>query len=62
MKTIYSLPYCPGCTVVKQQLRARGEPFKEVMINRDITLDEFNALYPDVKSVPYIVEDADDQS
>lgn len=62
MKTIYSLPYCPGCTVLKQKLRAKGEPFKEVMINRDITLDEFNTLFPDVKSVPYIVEETDSKS
>jgi glutaredoxin len=61
MKTVYSLPYCPGCVTLKNQLKSSGEPFKEVMINKDITLQEFQERFPSVRTVPYVVEE-DDQS
>ena len=56
MKTVYSKPNCPGCVALKNRLKAQGEEFKEVVIGVDIEVDAFFMLYPDVRSVPFVVE------
>ena len=56
MKTIYTKDNCPACNTLKDRLKSLQEPFKEVNIGRDITREEFMAKYPNVRSVPYIVE------
>jgi glutaredoxin len=57
MKTVYSKDNCPGCEQLKAQLRANNEPFTEVKIGRDITVQEFIEKFPNVRTVPYVVED-----
>lgn len=63
MKTVYSLPNCPGCITLKNQLTAQGIPFAEVVLGKDLSIETFQKYFPDVKGVPYVVEDdADDAS
>lgn len=62
MKTVYSVPNCPGCIKLKNTMNENGEPYKEVMIGRDISIDDFREMYPNARAAPFIVEDADDQS
>lgn len=59
MKTIYSQPNCPGCVALKNKLKSEGVPFAEVVIGKDLSLDTFRKYFPDVKSVPFVVEDED---
>lgn len=33
-----------------------GQDFEKIEIGKDITIEEFKALYPSVRSVPYVVE------
>lgn len=63
MKIVYSLPNCPGCVTLKNQLKAKGEAFEERVIGEHLTLDQFKQWFPDVRGVPFVVEDVeDDQS
>lgn len=53
---IYSTPVCPGCKQLKAQYDAQGKPYTEIVIGRDISLEEFKATFPGVKQVPFVVE------
>jgi glutaredoxin len=57
MKTVYSKDNCPGCETLKAQLVAAGEPFKELKLGKDITVQEFLEKFPGVRTVPHVVEE-----
>jgi glutaredoxin len=57
MKILYSKLNCPGCVVKKNELIKEGVDFKEIKIGVDISVDEFFQKYPDVRSVPFVVEE-----
>ena len=54
MITIYTKDNCPACISAKAQMTAAGQEFKEVLIGRDITREEFMAKFPHIRTVPYI--------
>ena len=56
LTTIYSKVNCPGCVQLKEQYIRRGIEFREVVIGRDITLEDFITTFPTVKTVPFVVE------
>jgi len=56
MKTVYSQPNCPACMVLKSKLFSKNIPYEEIIIGKDITKEEFFAKYPDVRSVPFVVD------
>lgn len=58
MITLYSKENCPACVLLKGKLIRESTPYKEVMIGRDITREEFMQKFPTVRTVPYI-EDND---
>lgn len=62
MKTVYSLPNCPGCRTLKAQLKSEGTPFKDMTIGIHLTIDEFRSKYPDARSAPFVVEDEEEDS
>lgn len=53
---VYSKPGCPSCIQAKQLIEQRGDQYLENVIGVDITRDEFVEMFPDVKTVPYIIE------
>ena len=52
---VYSKPNCPGCTQVKDRLTREGKEWREVVLGEDLSVDEFFKLYPEVRSVPFVV-------
>lgn len=65
MKTIYTRPVCPACHVLKAKLTKEGEKFLTITVIDSgepctfgpwIERKDFVALYPDVKSFPFVVE------
>ena len=57
MKVVYSTPNCPACMKLRRELVDAQEKFKYLVIGYDITKEEFFEKYPDVKSVPFVVEE-----
>lgn len=53
---IYSKVGCPSCTKAKQLIDMRGDSYSETVIGVDISREEFMETFPDIKSVPYIIE------
>jgi glutaredoxin len=54
--TVYSKDNCPACVLVKARLHNQGVEFKEVKIGRDITVEAFKEQFPNVRTVPHVVE------
>ena len=59
MKTVYTKTNCPACVTLKASLVKAGESFKEVLIGRDITPEEFMEKFPTIRTVPYMVDNSD---
>jgi glutaredoxin len=55
-KIVYSKPNCPGCVTLKDKLKAEGTEFTEVVIGKDLTVEEFIERFPTVRTVPYVVD------
>ena len=56
MKTVYTKDNCPACVSLKYALSQAGLPFTEINIGKDITREEFLEKYPNVRTVPYVVD------
>lgn len=52
---VYSQDNCVACESLKKKLTSQNIPFTEVKLGRDITVEEFKFLYPNVRTVPYTV-------
>jgi len=57
MKVVYSQPSCQPCIALKEQLKKDGIEFVEKVLHVDIPIDVFLAKYPQVRSVPFVVEE-----
>jgi len=62
MKTIvYTKDNCPACVQLKTKLVLEGTSFVEVHLGRDMTIEDFKAKFPTVRSVPHM-ENVDDNN
>lgn len=57
-RTVYTKDNCPACTMLKNTFDRAGVRYTEIKIGRDITREDFITQFPTIKSVPYVVEDA----
>lgn len=60
MITVYTKPNCTYCVRAKSFLLANQLPFTEVVIGRDIMLEQFISRYPNVKTAPFIIIDGEE--
>lgn len=59
MKLVYTQENCPACLFTKAKLTAQNIPFRELKIGTDITREDFLEQFPDVRTVPYVVDEDD---
>lgn len=52
---VYSQPNCPGCEQAKAKLTAEGKLWREVKLGVDMAPSDFIKLYPQARTVPFIV-------
>lgn len=53
---IFSQPHCPACDKLKADYKRKNLPYQEIVIGRDISVEDFKATYPDVRTVPFVVD------
>lgn len=53
---IYTKDSCGYCTQAKMHMQSREVEYQEMRIGKHITREEFIALFPDVKSLPFIID------
>lgn len=53
--TIYTLPTCTSCVLLKSLLKRANVSVKEYVVNEDITMEEYNKKYPHIQVVPLII-------
>jgi glutaredoxin len=57
MYTIYTKPQCPYCVRAKALLDRGDLTYQELVIGRDITVEQVRSAFPERKTVPIIIED-----
>lgn len=59
MMVIYTKDNCPACNTLKATYAQNGVIFTEVKIGQDISREEFMDTFPNVRSVPHVVQVAE---
>ena len=52
---VYSKTNCPFCDKAKQLFSEKNQAYTEMVIGEDITREEFMSLFPNVRTVPFII-------
>lgn len=56
MYKVYTKDNCKYCTFAKNLLITRNQMFIEIKLERDITYEDFIAEWPQVKTMPLILD------
>jgi glutaredoxin len=54
---IYSMPGCKKCHDAKKILNKKELTYQEIMIDRDIKLEDFLKKYPTIYKFPFVLID-----
>lgn len=54
---VYTKNNCPYCDQAKTLLRSKDQRFHEMTIGVDLTREEFMSIFPEVRTVPFILID-----
>lgn len=55
----YTLPGCSSCNHLKELFKRAEVDYKEIMVRKDITVEEFTSYFPGVTSFPFVVIDGE---
>lgn len=53
----YTLPGCSSCSTLKELFERAKVEYKEVVIRKDVTAENFQLMFPGVMSFPYVTID-----
>ena len=56
---VYTKDNCSYCILAKQYLQIKGIHYEEVKLGTDITREEFMGIFPEVKTMPFIIIDGE---
>lgn len=52
---IYTKDNCPFCVQAKNLFTNKGQQYTEMKIGVDLTREDFMGIFPDVRTVPFII-------
>ena len=56
----YTLPGCPSCSHLKELFRRANVEYEEILVGTtQMSVSDFNVLYPNISSFPFVVIDGE---
>jgi len=56
----YTLMGCSHCRTLRELFKRANTEYTEIVVKRDITLDNFSELYPNINMFPFVVIDGEE--
>ena len=56
---LYTKDNCSYCVMAKQYLHSKNLNYHEMKLGVDLTREEFVSIFPEVKSMPFIIIDGE---
>lgn len=56
---LYTKDNCSYCVMAKQYLQSKGLNYTEMKLGVDLTREEFVSIFPEVKTMPFIIVDGE---
>lgn len=56
---LYSRDNCSYCVMAKQYMHSKNISYNEMKLGVDLTREEFMSIFPDVKTLPFIIIDGE---
>ncbi len=56
---VYTKDNCSYCVMAKQYLQSKNLMYTEMKLGTDLSRDEFVSIFPEVKSMPFIIIDGE---
>lgn len=56
---VYTKDNCGYCVMAKQYLQSKKIHYHEMKIGSDLTREEFVSIFPEVKTMPFIIIDGE---
>ena len=57
---VYTKDNCSYCVMAKQYLQSKNLMYTEMKLGTDLSRDEFMTIFPEVKSMPFIIIDGEE--
>lgn len=55
--TAYTLPGCSHCKTLRELFKRANTEYTEIILKKDMTLEDFGSMYPHINSFPFVVID-----
>jgi hypothetical protein len=55
----YTMSGCSSCGILKQLFERASVVYKEVALGKDVTVEDFRLMFPEVRGFPFVVIDGE---
>jgi len=57
--TAYTMPGCSSCGILKQLFERASVSYKEIVVKKDVTLEDFQSMFPQIRGFPFVIIDGE---
>jgi glutaredoxin len=57
--TAYTMPGCSSCGILKELFERASVVYEEVVVKKDVTLENFQSMFPQIRGFPFVVIDGE---
>jgi glutaredoxin len=57
--TAYTIPGCSSCETLKKLFERASVTYEEVVVKKNVSIEDFRSMFPQVRAFPFIVIDGE---